>query len=148
MSVLKTVKCPACGSRHLLGRPCRCGGRQKPRAGGSRAVGVVLTFVLTALGIVAASLALAGAGRPGYGVALAVGAWLLVHLCRLGYDWEDGIDIRQLFFPGPFDWPVKIESLLNFWTSPRAQFRAVYLGTVLALIVVVVILLGGKAAGG
>jgi hypothetical protein len=108
---------------------------------------VVLAFILTAAAIIAGSLALAAAGRTGYGIALAVGCWLLVHLCRLGYDWEDGIDIRQRIFPAPFDWPVKLESLLNFWTSPRVYFRAVYLGCVLAAIVVLIMLLGSSGRG-
>jgi hypothetical protein len=92
-------------------------------------------------GIVGAALLLATTKGRGYGIALAVGAWLLLHLFRLGYDWDDGIDVRQRLLPGPLDWPVKIQSLVNFWTADRPFFRAAYLGGVLALFVVVVMLL-------
>ena len=75
MSVLKTITCPACGKTHLLGKPCACGGKKKSHggSGGSRIVGIVLTFLQTAGGIIGAGLALAETKGPGYGVALAVG---------------------------------------------------------------------------
>jgi hypothetical protein len=144
MAAVRTITCPACGKTHMLGKPCPCGGKKRRanNAGGSRMVGVVFTFLLTAGAIVGGSLTLAETKGTGYGVALALGAWLLLHLCRLGYDWEDGIDVRQRMFPGPWDWPVKFESVINFWTSPRAFFRAAYLGAMLAMIVVGIMLAG------
>jgi hypothetical protein len=97
-------------------------------------------MVTTAPAIIGVSLAVAQAKSMGFGIAVALGRWFVVHLFRLGYEWEDGIDVRQLLFPGPFDWPVKIERFFHFWTSPRPWFRAVYMGTVLAFIVVMLVL--------
>ncbi len=145
MSV-RTVKCPICGSTNLLVHPCACGGKKKRSRGGVvRALGPLLVFVLTALGIVGGSLALLEMGHTGYAIALAVGAMFVVHLFRLGYDWEDDIDVRWRILPGPFDWPVKLESVKNFWLSPRRYFRAVYLGCGLAMVVVVIVLACGRA---
>ena len=141
MTALRTVRCPNCGAENMLGKACPCAGRPKnkqPSAMG-KALSVVLTFVLTAAAIVGGALTFAEAGRPGYGIALAVGAWLLATLWRMGHDWDDGIDVRQLFFPGPFDWPVKFERLINFWTDERPYFRAIYLACWLALIIVVIV---------
>ncbi|NNF41868.1 MAG: hypothetical protein HKO59_15715 [Phycisphaerales bacterium] len=126
----------------MLSRRCECGGRsvETPGRKGSRLAGVMLVFVLTAAIIIGGALAVAAARGPGYGVAVAVGAWFLLHLSRLGYDLEDGIDVRQLILPSPLDWHIKLESLVNFWTSPRAYFRAAYLAGFAALVVVLIVL--------
>jgi hypothetical protein len=100
---------------------------------------------LTGGGVTLVSLALAEAKGMGYGIAAAFGAWLLVWLCRMGYDHDDGIDVWQRLFPSPFDWPVKIESLVNFWTAPRPYFRAAYLGAAGAFIAVMIVLVGRGA---
>src|SRR5688572_22237678 len=128
MSAIRTVRCPACGAENLLGKACPCAGTKatKRPSNAARALTVVLTFILTAAAISGGALALADSGKPGYGLALAVGAWLLATLWRLGHDWDDGIDVRQLIFPAPLDWPVKFERLVNFWTDDRPYFRAMY----------------------
>ena len=147
MSAIRTVRCPDCGAENLLGKACPCAGTKvtKPSRAG-RVLGVALTFVLTAAAISGGALALADAGKPGYGIALAVVAWLLATLWRLGHDWDDGIDVRQLIFPAPFDWPVKFERLINFWTDDRPYFRAIYLACWVALIVVAIVV-GGMLRG-
>lgn len=142
MSALRTVRCPKCGAENMLGRACPCAGRpmNKPSSAMGKALSVVLTFVLTAAAIIGGAMAFAEAGKPGHGIALAVGAWLLAALWRMGHDWDDGIDVRQLFFPGPYDWPVKFERLINFWTDERPYFRAIYLACWLALIIVMIVI--------
>lgn len=144
MSALRTVRCPACGAENLLGKACPCAktgaGTAPRRAVFASALGVILTFIITACAIIGAALALAESDRPGYGIALAVGAWALAALWRLGHDWDDGIDVRQLIFPAPFDWPVKWERLRNFWSDDRPYFRAIYLGCVSGLILTLVLL--------
>jgi hypothetical protein len=140
MSALRTVRCPHCGAENLLGRACPCAGAiATPPSRFGRALSVVLTFALTAGAIIVAALALAESAKPGYGIALAVGAWLLAALWRLGHDWDDGIDVRQLIFPAPFDWPVKWQRLWNFWTDDRPYFRAISLGCFVALVVVLIV---------
>ncbi len=132
----------------MLGKACPCAGTKtaKQTSNASTALAVVLTFALTAAGIICGALAFANAGKPGYGIALAVGAWLLAALWRMGHDWDDGIDVRQLIFPGPFDWPVKFERFVNFWTDERPYFRAIYLACWAALLVVAIVI-GGLRPG-
>lgn len=99
-------------------------------------VGTILTFILGFGVITIASLAVAEAKGPGFGIALVIASSLLLRLARLGYDWEDGVDIAMFLLPGPLDWPQKRESLVNLLTSPRAKFRALYFGGFLAVFVV------------
>ena len=68
-----------------------------------------LVIALTAAGLTAISLAVAQAWGIGKGLAIAVGAWIVMQLLRLGFEYDDGIDIKQLFLPAPFDWGVKVE---------------------------------------
>ena len=148
MSAIRTVRCKNCGAENLLGKACPCAGRKTVKSPSmpGKALSVLLTFVLTAACIIGGALALSSAGKPGYGIALAAGAWLLAAFWRMGHDWDDGIDVRQLIFPAPFDWPVKFERLINFWTDDRPYFRAIYLACWLALLVVA-ITVGGLRGG-
>lgn len=145
MTALRTVRCPNCGAENMLGKACPCAGKGKAAGGRSKApafppfLGFLLTFLLTAAAIIGGALAFADAGKPGYGIALAVGAWLLATLWRLGHDWDDGIDVRQLIFPAPLDWPVKFERFINFWTDERPYFRAIYLACWVSFIVVMIV---------
>ena len=145
MSALRTVRCPDCGAENLLGKRCPCGKTAKDsrrrdaarRLG--RAIGVMLTFAVTASIITAASTALANATQPAWGLGLAFGMWCFASLWRLGHDWDDGIDVWRLMFPAPLDWGVKWERFLNFWTDDRPYFRAVHLACIVATIVMLII---------
>jgi hypothetical protein len=104
-------------------------------------VKVVLSLVviaLTAAGLSAAAFTVAQTAGIGRGVTIVVVVWIIMQLLRLGFEYDDGIDFKQLLLPSPLDWGVKVDRIINFWTSPRLWFRAMYLGTTLALIIVVV----------
>ena len=143
MPALRTINCPNCGKRHFIGTPCSEAGGVKPapqKSLLSRLVASLIIFMITALVLTAVALAVAESSKMGYGLAIVIGAWAVVQLFRLGYEWDDGIDVRQLIFPSPFDWPVKVERTIHFWTSPQPWFRAIYLGTTFALIIVVIVI--------
>jgi hypothetical protein len=108
---------------------------------------IVLSLVvigMTAAGLSAMALAVAEAWGHLRAITLILGVWIIMQLIRLGYEHDDGIDVWQLIFPAPFDWPVKIERTIHFWTSPRMWFRAVYLGCLLALVIVGYVLAAKK----
>jgi hypothetical protein len=104
---------------------------------------LVVSLVVIALttGLIA-SVALAvdasdGRFSRGYAIAIVLGAWIIMQLLRLGYEYDDGIDVKLLLLPAPFDWNVKLDRLEHFWLSPQMWFRSAYLGSTLALVIVV-----------
>ena len=139
MALLRTIACPACGKTYLLGQRCPCGGRapkvQRSSPPGAGAVRFVVVLVASIIVIAGVALAVGEAKGPGYGIGVAIVAWLLLHASRLAYDWEDGIDIRMLLLPGPLDWSTKLQSLVNLFTSPRSHFRAAYIGGFIAFVI-------------
>ena len=142
MSSQRVIKCPKCNQRHFISAPCGDSAGQKPKSGQSTVFSSLVVFIFTTLGLIAIALALATAKGPGWGIAIVAGVYLLLQLCRLGYDFDDGIDIHTLFLPAPFDWSVKWERFFNFWTMDRPWFRAACIGSWVAMVVVILILIG------
>jgi hypothetical protein len=147
MSAIRTITCPSCGKRHLIGSACPTDARAA-RTGSSRSNAIVLSLVVTALtaGLLSAtSLAAADLWGRGYGIAIVLGVWIIVQLFRLGYDFEDGIDLMKLFLlPFPWDWSARVERFVSFWTSPRLWFRAMYIGCSIALVAVIIVLANSR----
>ena len=141
MGVLRTIRCRSCGERHLLGQPCPCGGRPRTRSRSQTPL-VIGTFVLTIIIIVSISMMIADStGKPILGILTAGGCWFLMTFWRLGYDWEDGVDMfRLLLVPFPFDFSAQWESFMNFWTRPRPYFRVIYIGAYFSCWIVVLLL--------
>ena len=133
------MTCPTCGRRHLIGAACPPEAGKRVRREGmprhQRIVVSLLVIAMTAAALSVLTIAVAEAWGQGRAGAMIIGFWVLMQLIRLGYEHDDGIDVWQLIFPAPFDWSVKIERTIHFWTSPRTWFRCVYLGTLIALVI-------------
>ena len=140
MSPLRVIKCPKCGVRHYIGHPCDVAESLSPKKQFNlgRAITIILVFAGATVLIVCVSLLVAEDRGKGYGVAIALGVYLTMHMIRIGHEWDDGIDFFKLMLPAPWDWSEKFARLLNFWTMPRPFFRAVYLASVLSLIIVLI----------
>ena len=138
MSDLKTIRCPACGKKKLLKSPCSCGGKARKKAGHSRTSGWIaflLTLTGTTVGLIAIAALIDSSGHGLLSIIVVAGIFGLMTLFRLGYDFEDGISVQNFMLPGPLDWGEKIESFRNFFEMDRPYFRAIYLGSMLAMII-------------
>lgn len=106
----------------------------------TRLVISLVVIVLSAGLIATVALAVDASGHRfarGYALAIVLGFWAIMQLLRLGYEHDEGIDVKQLLFPAPFDWRVKIERTVHFWATPQMWFRSIYLGSSLAVVIVV-----------
>ena len=147
MSVLKMVRCPACGKKKLLRSPCPCGGkvRARSRTRGAGWTAFLLTLVGTTATLVIVAAMINSAGHPLAAILVVASVFGLLSLFRLGYDFEDGIDIQNFLLPSPMDWGEKWASMFNFMEMDRPYFKAIYIGSLLALMISGVIFLSGRS---
>ena len=137
MSILKLVRCPACGKTRLLRQQCPCGGRSRTTREPSTTRHVMIGLAWL-LGFTMVLLAIAGSiaimASPKWASGVLLGLVVTAALIQRGYDFEDGVDVHHTMLPAPFSWLTKVEMFFNFWQQDRPLWRCYRMATLLAIV--------------
>ena len=137
MSIIKVVRCPACGKTKLLRHRCRCGGHgrlpQEPSTAKRVAIAALWVLGFTTL-LLLIITTLAFMLSPWWASFLMFGIMAFSILIQRAYNFEDKIEVHHTMLPPPFSWFTKLEMFFNFWQQDRPLWRAYYIASMLATV--------------
>ena len=137
MSIIKVVRCPACGKTKLLRQQCPCGGRGRTPGESSTTrrvvIGIAWLLGFTVL-LLAIAVTIAVMASPRWASGVLMGLVVTATLIQRGYDFEDGVEVQHTMLPPPFRWLTRLEMFFNFWQQDRPLWRCYRMATLLAII--------------